>query len=184
MIAFESFMKFSFHCLDGVRSFSPFKRQDVKSNRTFWARLCLIVYTKSNRSIGKMNFAARKLVLHSHSWLLGSRSVNLNVPTISIRYVHLFDRNGFRESKVTSLKQDDIMFQPHSLIQTTFFRYKSQKSNRGIHDDENSDDDSDSEMEALKSDRTLSLVKVQSLRLDSLIKGALGIPKKYFFWTK
>lgn len=133
-----------------------------------------------------MNFTARKLVLHSHSsWCLGSRLVNLNVPTISIRHVYLFDRNGFLDSKVTSQKQDDAMFQPHSLSRTTFFRYKSRKSNRGIHennDDENSDDDSDSDTDALKSDRTLSLVKVQSLRLDSLIKGALGIPKKYYYY--
>lgn len=130
-----------------------------------------------------MNFTARKLVLHSQSWFLGSRLVNLHIPAISIRYVHLFNKTRSVESKVISEKQDDIALQPHSLIRTTFVRFKSQKSKRGIHEsnnDENSDADSDSEIETLKSDRTLSLVKVQSLRLDSLIKVALGIPKKYF----
>lgn len=129
-----------------------------------------------------MNFAATKLVLNSHSWFLGSRLV----PAIFSRHIHLFNKNGFLDSKITSEKQNDFVFQPCSLNQTTFVRFKSKKSNRGIHenyDDENSDDDSDSEMEALNSDKTLSLVKVLSLRLDSLIKGALGIPKKYFSYN-
>lgn len=135
-------------------------------------------------ALKKMNSAARKLVLNSHSWFFGSRLVNLHVPTISIRHVHLFSKNGFLESKLTSPKREDIVFQPLSLIPTTFIRFKSRKSNRGIHDsyddDDSDDDDSDKEMETLKSDRSLSLVKVQSLRVDGLIKAALGIPKKYF----
>lgn len=144
----------------------------------------LFVYQKSNGSIGKMSFAARKLVLNSHSLFLGSRLVNQHISKISTRYVHLFNKNRFLESKVTSEKQDDIMFiQPRCLTQTTFIRCKSRKSNRGIHendDDENSDAESDTEMDVLKSDRSLSLVKVQSLRLDSLIKGALAISRRYF----
>lgn len=107
----------------------------------------------------------------------------------SFRQFHLMNNQysiGSRLSNVISL-QNSCSGLNHCERVNTSVRYKSNKRNRrdkeqDNENDEEDDDDDSSDINEFKdgdkSDRNLAQLKIQTLRLDTVIKAGLGISKR------
>lgn len=98
--------------------------------------------------------------------------------------MHLLRNQYSAAIRVPTCLSSLSMCKTQSAVVYTSIREKSNKKNRGIRPPESDDEDEDDEAgmnefkEGNKSDRHLSQIKVQTLRLDAVIKAGLGFSKR------
>lgn len=139
-----------------------------------------------------MFFAIRRLfVTKQHACILNSKSF-----TNCVRQLHILPNKELPLiglSRLGSLQTAYDSGNSSNQIIYTSIRFKSNKKNRKLNrnekdgdDDDEDKEDSDDEQSNLdkyrqgdkSSDRNLTEIKVQTLRLDTVIKAGLGISKK------
>lgn len=106
-------------------------------------------------------------------------------PTEYARQVHLLGNHqiSMTASHLTALSKlnNSRIALPSIVYNPVRFRSKGKQSNKNNNensDDESDDYDSSEFKEGDKSDRNLTRIKVQTLRLDTVIKAGLGISKR------
>lgn len=141
-----------------------------------------------------MIFVIRRLFVTQQNACILNRVFNPSKPISNcVRQLHILQNKKLPMTGCCHLDALQAAYNCNRVVHTPI-RFKSNKKNRklnrnhkGDEDDEDDKDDSDDERSNLdefrqgdsSSDRNLTEIKVQTLRLDTVIKAGLGFSKKY-----
>lgn len=133
-----------------------------------------------------MTSVTRRILFNNSSVYILNRLFNAQSSAKCVRTSHFLTNKcvlaaNFYQNTVISTQNVYSVLQPVDFVP---IRHKSNKKKASSKDEEESDSDDDNDddlddfREGDKSDRSLSQIKVQTLRLDTVIKAGLGFSKK------
>lgn len=137
--------------------------------------------TRCEIKIKKMTSIARRLLLNSQNVNILKGSYTPQSYTRCIRQMYLLQHRYLAAFRRPAVLSTQYTWSTQSPAVYTPIRQKSNKKNRGIRPEESDDEDEDdSDLGEFKDklDKSLAQIKVQTLRLDTVIKAGLGFSKR------